>query len=202
MRRSRSSGYRGAWQLASPTRGGTARSRGSSSTPTRCSTSSPTSCSYHGDVNAALRRMMQQGLRDRNGERLQGLRELLEQAAPGAPGAARPLRPRRRVRRDRPTSSTTSSTRSATPSRTPTQATPSAAATSAAPRPPATRPTDRNFRLDLLPDDLAGKVRELQALRLRVGRGARSASRQLLDQLAPAADAADGRPDERRDAEA
>ena len=32
---------------------------------------------YHGDVNAALRRMMQQGLRDRNGERLQGLRELM-----------------------------------------------------------------------------------------------------------------------------
>src|SRR6476661_5775137 len=33
---------------------------------------------YHGDVNAALRRMMQEGLRDRNGEQLQGLRELLE----------------------------------------------------------------------------------------------------------------------------
>ena len=34
---------------------------------------------YHGDVNAALRRMMQEGLRDRNGEQMQGLRELLEQ---------------------------------------------------------------------------------------------------------------------------
>jgi len=33
---------------------------------------------YHGDVNAALRRMMQQGFEDRNGERLQGLREMLE----------------------------------------------------------------------------------------------------------------------------
>src|SRR5215207_2588202 len=33
---------------------------------------------YHGDVNAALRRMMHQGLRDRNGDRLQGVRELLE----------------------------------------------------------------------------------------------------------------------------
>lgn len=32
---------------------------------------------YHGDVNAALRRMLQSGLFDRNGERLQGLRELL-----------------------------------------------------------------------------------------------------------------------------
>lgn len=33
---------------------------------------------YHGDVNAALRRMLQSGLFDRNGERLQGLRELLK----------------------------------------------------------------------------------------------------------------------------
>src|SRR4029078_4402064 len=33
---------------------------------------------YHGDVNSALRRMMQEGMRDRNGERLQGLRELME----------------------------------------------------------------------------------------------------------------------------
>ncbi len=33
---------------------------------------------YHGDLNAALRRMMQSGFRDRNGERLQGLRDLLE----------------------------------------------------------------------------------------------------------------------------
>ena len=33
---------------------------------------------YHGDVNSALRRMMQDGMRDRNGERLQGLRELME----------------------------------------------------------------------------------------------------------------------------
>jgi uncharacterized protein with von Willebrand factor type A (vWA) domain len=33
---------------------------------------------YHGDLNAALRRMLQSGFRDRNGERLQGLREMLE----------------------------------------------------------------------------------------------------------------------------
>ena len=33
---------------------------------------------YHGDVNAALRRMMQSGFEDRNGERIQGLREILE----------------------------------------------------------------------------------------------------------------------------
>ena len=34
---------------------------------------------YHGDVNAALRRMMQEGMSDRNGEQMQGIRDLLEQ---------------------------------------------------------------------------------------------------------------------------
>ena len=33
---------------------------------------------YHGDLNAALRRMMQSGFDDQNGERLQGVREMLE----------------------------------------------------------------------------------------------------------------------------
>src|SRR5258708_18064947 len=33
---------------------------------------------YHGDLNAALRRMLQSGFRDRNGERIAGMRELLE----------------------------------------------------------------------------------------------------------------------------
>ena len=33
---------------------------------------------YHGDVNAALRRMLQEGLKDRIGERVAGIRELLE----------------------------------------------------------------------------------------------------------------------------
>ena len=33
---------------------------------------------YHGDVNAALRRLLQEGLKDRMGERIAGMRELLE----------------------------------------------------------------------------------------------------------------------------
>jgi len=33
---------------------------------------------YHGDLNAALRRMMQSGFEDRNGERVEGMRQLLE----------------------------------------------------------------------------------------------------------------------------
>src|SRR3712207_2903612 len=45
---------------------------------------------YHGDLNAALRRMMQQGFQDRNGQDLQGLREMLDR-----------LRERRREMLDR-----------------------------------------------------------------------------------------------------
>ena len=94
---------------------------------------------------------------------LQGLRELLEQ-----------LRQERQERLDRydlggvydeiARSSTTSSTRSATPSTTPPRRrqTPSAPATSAGRRRADAAADDRNVRLDLLPDDLAGKVRELQ----------------------------------------
>src|SRR5687767_8020466 len=33
---------------------------------------------YHGDLHAALRRLMQQGFNDRQGERLQGMRELMD----------------------------------------------------------------------------------------------------------------------------
>ena len=35
---------------------------------------------YHGDLNAALRRLMQSGMRDANGERIQGIREMLEKS--------------------------------------------------------------------------------------------------------------------------
>ncbi len=36
---------------------------------------------YHGDLNAALRRLVQSGFEDRNGQHVQGLRELLERLA-------------------------------------------------------------------------------------------------------------------------
>ena len=45
---------------------------------------------YHGDLNAALRRMMQQGFTDRQGRDVQGMREMLER-----------LRERRREQLDR-----------------------------------------------------------------------------------------------------
>ncbi|MCJ7671360.1 MAG: hypothetical protein MUP67_04855, partial [Acidimicrobiia bacterium] len=33
---------------------------------------------YHGDLHASLRRLMQQGMQDRNGEELMGLRDMLQ----------------------------------------------------------------------------------------------------------------------------
>ena len=57
---------------------------------------------YHGDLNAALRRMLQQGSRTATASDVQGLREMLEKLRQRAPGAARALRPRRRLRRHRP----------------------------------------------------------------------------------------------------
>ncbi len=33
---------------------------------------------YHGDLNAALRRMMQSGFETKDGQRMQGMREMLE----------------------------------------------------------------------------------------------------------------------------
>ena len=56
---------------------------------------------YHGDLNAALRRMLQQGFQDREGRTARGhARDAREAAAAPARGA-RPLRPRRRLRRHR-----------------------------------------------------------------------------------------------------
>jgi uncharacterized protein with von Willebrand factor type A (vWA) domain len=116
---------------------------------------------YHGDVSNALRKMMHQGLRDRDGNRLPGLRELMDR-----------LRAERQERLDRgdlggvyqeiadelndivdeERHAIENDTRSAESSGDERRA--STAREAAA---------ERNFRLDMLPDDLAGKVRELQA---------------------------------------
>ena len=128
---------------------------------------------YHGDVNAALRRMMHQGLRDRNGDRLQGVRELLEK-----------LRQERQDRLDRfdlggvydeiarelndivdeERHAIDNAVREAEQhvERTGDERRAENARESA---------VDRNMRLDFLPEDLAGKVRELQRVRLRVAGG-------------------------------
>ena len=115
---------------------------------------------YHGDVNGALRRLMQEGMRDRNGERIQGMRELMER-----------LRQQRKERLDRfdlggvyqeiadalndvldeerhaIENAVADAERSGDERRA------EGARSSAA---------ERNFRLDMLPDDLAGRIRDLQ----------------------------------------
>ena len=135
---------------------------------------------YHGDINSALRRLMQQGMNDRNGERMQGLRELMEK-----------LRQERQDRLDRfdlggvyqeiadelndivdeERHAIENATRDAESSGDERRA--EAARNSAA---------DRNFRLDMLPNDLAGKVRELSAYDFE-SREAAQRFEQLMDKL-------------------
>jgi uncharacterized protein with von Willebrand factor type A (vWA) domain len=116
---------------------------------------------YHGDVNAALRRMMQDGMRDAEGNRLDGLRDLMDK-----------LRQERQDRLDRSNlggvydeiarelddivdeerHAIDNAVRDAETSGDERRA--DAARNSAA---------DRNMQLDFMPDDLAGKVRELSS---------------------------------------
>ncbi|MFZ4721154.1 MAG: hypothetical protein ACOYMR_17130, partial [Ilumatobacteraceae bacterium] len=135
---------------------------------------------YHGDVNAALRRMMQQGMKDRNGEQIQGLRDLMRQ-----------LREQRQERlenfdlggvyseiadalddivdeeRHAIENATKDAERSGDDRRA--QNARDAAA-------------ERNFRLDMMPPDLAGKVRELSAYDFESNE-ARQRFEELMDQL-------------------
>src|SRR6476469_186433 len=135
---------------------------------------------YHGDVNSALRRMMQEGMRDRNGERLQGLRELMER-----------LREQRQDRLDRydlggvyseiadELNDIVDEERHAIDNAT------QAAERSGDERRAQTArdaAAERNFRLDMLPDDLAGKVRELQAYDFESAEAAQRFE-QLLDKI-------------------
>ncbi len=135
---------------------------------------------YHGDVNSALRRMMQEGMRDRNGERLQGLRELMDK-----------LRQQRQERLDQydlggvyseiadELNDIVDEERHAIDNAT------QAAERSGDERRAQTArdaAADRSFRLDMLPDDLAGKVRELQAYDFESAEAAQRFE-QLLDKI-------------------
>ena len=135
---------------------------------------------YHGDVNAALRRMMQEGLTDRNGEQMQGLRELLEQ-----------LRAERQQRLensdlggvydeikaqlddiiDEERHAIDNARRDAENSGDERRAQNAQAAAD-----------ERNMRLDLMPDDLAGKVRELDSYNFE-SKEAKQRFDQLMEQL-------------------
>ena len=135
---------------------------------------------YHGDVNSALRRMMQEGFRDRNGERLQGLREIMDR-----------LRRERQERLDRSDlggvyseiadelNDIVDEERHAIEN-----ARRDADNSGDERRAQNARQTaeDRNFRLDMLPDDLASKVRELQAYDFESAE-ARRRFEELIDKL-------------------
>lgn len=131
---------------------------------------------YHGDVNAALRKMMQEGMRDRDGNQLKGLRELLEQ-----------LREERQNRLDQhdlggvydeindelndlideERHAIENALRDARNSGDQRRADNAGSAAA-----------ERNMRLDLMPEDLAGKVRELESYNFESDE-----SKQRFDQL-------------------
>ncbi len=115
---------------------------------------------YHGDVNAALRRLMQEGMRNERGDQLMGLREMMQR-----------LRERREEIKDRGDLGGVYSEISAelddlvdeerhaiddalkAAEQSGDQRRAEVAKESA---------QDRNFRLDMLPSDLAGKINELE----------------------------------------
>src|SRR5688500_1573306 len=115
---------------------------------------------YHGDLNAALRRLMQQGFKDRDGQQLQGLRDVLERLRRRRrdelekhdlggvyDDIARELREVVQQERDELDRQLDDARRSGDPTR---QETAEAAT------------GERHLRLDMLPNDLAGMVKELE----------------------------------------
>ena len=130
--------------------------------------------------------MLQQGFRDRDGERVQGLRELLER-----------LRRRRqdeleretrgRLRRDR-RAARRGRRRGARPASTSSSRRPASRATSGASEVTATSSAEPRMQLDLLPPDLAGKVQDLQEYDF-ISSEAREQLRGADGGAAPAADA-------------
>ena len=116
---------------------------------------------YHGDLHAALRRLLQQGFRDRQGQDVQGVRELLEQLRQQREERldrfdlggvydeiAEELRDVVRSERDEIDRQLRDAQQSGDPRRAET------AQGSA---------DERNMQLEMLPPDLAGMVRELQS---------------------------------------
>jgi uncharacterized protein with von Willebrand factor type A (vWA) domain len=115
---------------------------------------------YHGDLSAAMRRMLQQGFEDRNGERVQGLREMLERLREerakrleqhGLDGVLGDIAEELRqvVATERAEIDRLDEAARASGDQRRTELTGEAMA-------------ERRMRLDLLPPDLAGQVRELQ----------------------------------------
>ena len=181
------------WEAGSRTPAGTARRSASSSTPTACCQEITDDLLYHGDLNNALRRMMQSGFRDRNGERLQGLRELMEKLRAAPVGPARAAQPRRRLRRHR-----AGAARHHRPGAPGARRPRPAGARQRRPAPPGAgrvhAPAEHQMELDMLPPDLAGQVQELQELRVHLAGGV-AALRGAARPAPPAAHAALRQPD-------
>jgi len=135
---------------------------------------------YHGDLNAALRRLMQQGFKDRDGRDVQGLRDILERLRRRRrdelekhdlggvyDDIARELREvvdqeRAELARQLEEARASGDQRR--------QETAEAAS------------MDRNLRLDMLPNDLAGMVRELEEYDFQSGE-AQQHFQELVDRL-------------------
>ncbi len=115
---------------------------------------------YHGDVNAALRRLMQEGMRNERGEQLMGLREMMQK-----------LRERREEIKDRgDLGGVYSEIAAELDDLVDEERHAIADALMAAEKSGDQRRAEvakesaqeRNFRLDMLPSDLAGKINELE----------------------------------------
>ncbi|MFM9225484.1 MAG: VWA domain-containing protein [Actinomycetota bacterium] len=115
---------------------------------------------YHGDLNAALRRLMREGMRDADGNRIEGLRDMLErirqrkkeiEESGDLGGVYSEIADALRDIVDEERHAVDNAVREAEASGDERRA---ETARDAA--------MERNFRLDMMPDDLAGMVRELQ----------------------------------------
>ncbi|MEP1126459.1 MAG: hypothetical protein ABJH68_21450 [Ilumatobacter sp.] len=135
---------------------------------------------YHGDVNAALRRMMQEGMRDRDGNQLSGLRDLLEQlreqreqrlADSNLGGVYDEINDELNDILDEERHAIDNALRDAQNSGDQRRADNAEAGA-----------MEKNMRLDLMPDDLAGKVRELSQYDFE-SKEAKQRFEQLMDKL-------------------
>jgi uncharacterized protein with von Willebrand factor type A (vWA) domain len=116
---------------------------------------------FHGDINAALRRMMREGMRDADGNRIEGLREMMDkirqrkkeiEESGDLGGVYSEIADALRDIIDEERHAVENSVRDAESSGDERRA---QNARDAA--------MERQFRLDMMPDDLAGLVRELQS---------------------------------------
>ena len=135
---------------------------------------------YHGDVNAALRRLMREGMTDKDGNRIEGLREMMDkirqkrkeiEESGDLGGVYAEIAEALKDIIDEERHAVENAVRDAEASGDQRRA---QTAQDAA--------MERNFRLDMMPDDLAGMVRELQSYDFE-SQEARQRFEEMLDKL-------------------